>query len=186
MHHPLIHTVKWAMYRLINRISHVAWLALGLMVLAAFIVCLINYPLIHSLQTLQLQSSQASTLPTLTSQPDRLDLYVKQFPALAERASKVDDLMALVAQHQLQLDEVSYKTEASINEPLNMSEPLSRYILTFSVFASYPEIHQLLNDILTQMPFVAIDTLQFNRESVLDETVEARIQLIFYFAKAAP
>lgn len=185
MHHPLIHTVKWAIYRLINRISHVAWLALGLIVLAAFIVCLINYPLIRSLQTLKLQSSLASRLPALTSQSDSLGLYVKQFPALTERASKVDDLMALVAQHQLQLDEVSYKTEANINEPLNINEPFSRYVLTFSVFASYPQIHQLLNDILTQMPFVAIDTLQLNRESVLDETVEARIQLVFYFAKAA-
>lgn len=178
MHHPLIQIFKWNVYRFIGRMSDVAWLAIGLIVTAVVVYCLINYPLIQSLQTLKFQNSQASVLPAASSQADDLSHYIKQFPALAERASKVDDLMALVAQHQLQLDEVRYQSVTD-------DAPLSRYMLTFSVYASYPETHQLLNDILTKMPFVAIDSLQLNRESVLDEIVEARIQLIFYFAKAA-
>ena len=179
MQNALAQTVKWSLYRLNNRMSRVAWLALGLLALAIFAYFLMVNPQINTLHALKSQASQTSHLHAPISQANHMDNYVKQFPALAQRASKVDDLMALVAQHQLQLDEVSYKTEA------NNDAPLSRYMLTFSVFASYPEIHQLLNDILTQMPFVAIESLQLNRESVLDEIVEARIQLIFYFAKAA-
>ena len=179
MQNALAQRFKWTLHRLINSTSHMAWLALGLFALVIFGYCLIVYPQINRLQALKSQASQATQLHVPISQANQLDNYVKQFPALAQRASKVDDLMALVAQHQLQLDEVSYKTEA------NNDAPLSRYMLTFSVFASYPEIHQLLNDILTQMPFVAIESLQLNRESVLDEIVEARIQLIFYFAKTA-
>ena len=179
MQNALAQTFKWSLYRLNKSMSRVAWLALGLIALAIFAYCLMVNPQINRLQALKSQASQATHLQAPISQANHMDNYVKQFPALAQRASKVDDLMALVAQHQLQLDEVNYKTEA------NNDEPLSRYMLTFSVFASYPEIHQLLNDILTQMPFVAIESLQLNRESVLDEIVEARIQLIFYFAKAA-
>ena len=179
MQNALAQTFKWSLYRLNNRMSRVALLALGLLALVIFGYCLIVNPQINRLQALKQQANLATQLHKPISQANQLDNYVKQFPVLAQRASKVDDLMALVAQHQLQLDEVSYKTEA------NNDEPLSRYVLTFSVFASYPETHQLLNDILTQMPFVAIESLQFNRESVLDEIVEARIQLIFYFAKAA-
>ena len=179
MQNMLVPRFKWTLYRLNNRMSRLAWLAVGLMVLAIFAYCLMVNPQINRLHALKLQASQANQRHAPSSQANHLDAYVKQFPALAQRASKVDDLMALVAQHQLQLDEVSYKTEA------NNDAPLSRYMLTFSVFASYPEIHRLLNDILTQMPFVAIETLQLNRESVLDEIVEARIQLIFYFAKTA-
>jgi len=179
MQNALAQTFKWSLYRLNNSMSRVAWLALGLIALAIFGYCLMVNPQINRLQALKQQANLATQLHKPSSQANHLDNYVSQFPALAQRASKVDDLMALVAQHQLQLDEVSYKTEA------NNDAPLSRYMLTFSVFASYPEIHQLLNDILTQMPFVAIESLQLNRESVLDEIVEARIQLIFYFAKAA-
>ena len=179
MQSALAQTFKWTLYRLNNRMSRVAWLAVGLIVLTIFAYCLMVYPQLNKLQALKIQANQASQLHAPISQANELDNYVNQFPALAQRASKVDDLMALVAQHQLQLDEVSYKTEA------NNDAPLSRYMLTFSVFASYPEIHQLLNDILTQMPFVAIESLQLNRENVLDEIVEARIQLIFYFAKTA-
>ncbi len=178
MQSAISQTFKWTVYRLINRASHVAWLAVGLLALAIFAYGLIIYPQMNRLQALKQQANLATQMHKPSSQANHLDAYVKQFPALAQRASKVDDLMALVAQHQLQLDEVSYKTEA------NNDAPLSRYMLTFSVFASYPEIHQLLNEILTQMPFVAIETLQLNRESVLDEIVEARIQLIFYFAKS--
>jgi Tfp pilus assembly protein PilO len=179
MQNALAQSFKWMLYRLTGRISRVAWLAAGLLALAIFAYGLIVYPHMNRLQTLKQQANLAAQMDKPSSQAENFDGYVKQFPALAQRASKVDDLMALVAQHQLQLDEVSYKTEA------NNDEPLSRYMLTFSVFASYPEIHQLLNDILTQMPYVAIDSLQLNRENVLDEIVEARIQLIFYFAKTA-
>lgn len=179
MQNTLVQTFKWTLYRLSNRMSRVAWLAVSLIALAIFAYFLMVYPQINKLQSLKIQASQASQLHAPINQANHLDNYVMQFPALTQRASKVDDLMALVAQHQLQLDEVSYKTEA------NKDAPLSRYMLTFSVFASYPEIHQLLNDILTQMPFVAIESLQLNRESVLDEIIEARIQLVFYFAKAA-
>ncbi len=178
MQSAISQTFKWTVYRLINRASHVAWLAVGLLALAIFAYGLIVYPQMNRLQALKQQANLATQMHK-PSKADNFDGYLKQFPPLAQRASKVDDLMALVAQHQLQLDEVSYKTEA------NNDAPLSRYMLTFSVFASYPEIHQLLNDILTQMPFVAIETLQLNRESVLDEIVEARIQLTFYFAKSA-
>ena len=179
MQNTLAQMFKWSLYRINNRMSRVAWLAVSLLVLAIFAYCLMVYPQINKLQALKIQSSQAAQLHAPINQVNELDNYVKRFPALTQRASKVDDLMALVAQHRLQLDEVSYKTEAN-NDAL-----LSRYMLTFSVFASYPEIHQLLNDILTQMPFVAIESLQLNRDSVLDEMVEARIQLIFYFAKTA-
>lgn len=177
--HALMQSLKWILHRLMNRLSHVAWLATGLLMLAIFSYFFIHYPLMSTLQTLKLQSSQPERLHLPISQAEHLATYIKQFPALTERASKVDDLMALVAQHRLQLDEVRYKTEA------NIDAPLSRYIVTFSVFATYPQIHQLLNDILAQMPFVAVDALQLNRESVLDEVIEARIQLVFYFKKAA-
>ena len=179
MQNTLAQTFKWTLYRLNNRMSRVTWLASGLIALAIFAYYLMVNPQIKKLQALKIQASQASQLHAPINQANHLDNYVNQFPALTQRASKVDDLMALVAQHQLQLDEVSYKTEA------NNDAALSRYMLTFSVFASYPEIHQLLNDILTQMPFVAIESLQLNRENVLDEMVESRIQLIFYFAKSA-
>jgi Tfp pilus assembly protein PilO len=178
MQSAISQTFKWTVYRLINRASHVAWLAVGLFALAIFAYGLIVYPQMNRLQALKQQARLATQMHKPSNQADNFDGYLKQFPPLAQRASMVDDLMALVAQHQLQLDEVSYKTEA------NNDAPLSRYMLTFSIFASYPEIHQLLNEILTQMPFVAIETLQLNRESVLDEIVEARIQLTFYFAKS--
>lgn len=173
--------LKWQIYRLSALTSLVAWVAWVLMFAALLCYMLVYKPLAThqaNLNNLPITNTHFLKDAHATS-TDHLKTYVAQFPAIALRASKMNDFMALVAQQNLQLDEVSYKTEKTANQPF------SRYQVAFSVFASYPEVHQLLSAVLTKMPFVAIDSLEISRQNVLDEIVEARIQLTFYFESAS-
>lgn len=168
---------KWRIYRLIDGLSLIAKLALGLLATAALGYVLVVRPQQLSLFNLASpQTGKTNTLQTASTPTAELNAYTAQFPQLAMRAAKINALIDIAKQQNLLLDEVTYKSEANINQSLN------HYQMTFSVFAPYPEVHQFLSNILTQMPYVAIESLNINRESVQDDFVEARIQLTFYFA----
>ena len=66
MQNALAQTVKWSLYRLNNRMSRVAWLALGLIALAIFAYFLMVNPQINRLQALKSQQAkQASCMRQL-------------------------------------------------------------------------------------------------------------------------
>jgi len=135
-------------------------------------------PLTHKLAILQQDTTEQRNSTQPEAAPDAMvNRYIDTFPSLTTRASKLNELVAIAKQQQLLLNEVTYKTES------NIQQPLSRYQVELSVLASYAEIHLFLNTVLKKMPFVAIDSLNLSRTSALDEAVEARIQLTFFFKR---
>lgn len=169
--------IKWLVYRLAESLSLIAKLAFTLLAVVLLGYVLVYRPQQQNLASLTAtQNSKASTVQTIISPTADLGAYTAQFPNLPTRAAKINSLIEIAKQQNLLLDEVTYKSE------VNDGQPLNRYQVVFSVFAPYPEVHHFLSSILTQMPYVAVDSLNFSRESVQDDVVEARIQLTFYFA----
>lgn len=168
--------LKWRIYRVAESLSLVFKQALALL-----LIVLLGYMLVYRPQQFNLanlteaQASKTSTTKTVAPSLD-LNAYTVQFPKLATRAAKINALIDIAKQQNLLLDEVTYKSEVTNDQPLN------RYQMAFSLFVPYPEVHHFLSSILTQMPYVAVDSLNISRENVLDDVVEARVQLTFYFA----
>lgn len=168
--------LKWRFYRFAEGLSLVFKQALALL-----LIVLLGYMLVYRPQQFNLanlteaQASKTSTTKTVAPALD-LNAYTAQFPKLATRAAKINALIDIAKQQNLLLDEVTYKSEVSNGQPLN------RYQMAFSLFAPYTEVHRFLSSILTKMPYVAVDSLNISRENVLDDVVEARVQLTFYFA----
>lgn len=168
--------LKWRFYRFAESQSLVFKQALALL-----LIVLLGYMLVYRPQQFNLANlteAQASKISSTKTVAPALDLnaYTAQFPKIAMRAAKINALIDIAKQQNLLLDEVTYKSE------VNNGQPLNRYQMAFSLFAPYPEVHRFLSSVLMQMPFVAVDSLNISRENVLDDVVEARVQLTFYFA----
>jgi hypothetical protein len=177
MNNQKIAQVKWQIYRCMESLSLVAKIALVFFALLLLIYVWTYRPQQSNLERLITinQMVKLGVNPVVNSPEADLSLYKAQFPSLATRAVKINTLIDMARQQNLLLDEVMYKTETNSNQPLN------HYQMAFSVFAPYPQIHYFLSSVLAEMPYVAVSSLTISRENVLEEVVEARVQLIFYF-----
>lgn len=165
---------KWQVYRFAERLSFMAKLALVLLAAALLSYVWAYRPLQSNLANLT--AMQKSGAQIAVAPPANAGVYLAQFPKVATRAAKINALIDIAKQQNILLDEVAYKSDTDSNQPLN------RYQVAFSIFAPYPEVHHFLSSVLVEMPYVAVDSLNISRENVLDEVVEARVQLTFYFA----
>ncbi len=166
--------LKWRVYRLAERLSLIAKLALVLLVATLLSYVWVYRPLQSNLANLT--TTQKSGAQIAVTPPADASAYMAQFPKIATRAAKINALINIAKQQNILLDEVTYKSDTDSNQPL------SHYQVAFGVFAPYPEVHHFLSSVLVEMPYVAVDSLNISRENVLDEVVEARVQLTFYFA----
>jgi hypothetical protein len=172
----MIAQFKWRVYRFAERLSLTVKLALALLAAALLSYVLLYRPQQQNLASLaKTQTNQTTANKAIAPYAD-VNAYTSQFPKITSRAAKINALIDIAKQQNILLDEITYKSDSDINHPIN------HYQMAFSVFAPYPEVHHFLSSILIAMPYVAIDSLNISRESVLDDVVEARIQLTFYFA----
>ncbi|MDI1362213.1 hypothetical protein [Methylotenera sp.] len=174
----IIMQAKWRLFRSLESLSLLGKVSLFFILMTLLAYFFTYLPLTHKLASLQQDSTeQLHPNQPITSSDAEVNRYIGAFPSITTRASKLNELVAIAKQQQLLLNEVTYKTES------NIQQPLSRYQVELSVLASYAEIHLFLNTVLKNMPFVAIDSLNLSRTSALDEAVEARIQLTLFFKR---
>lgn len=170
--------LQWHAYRAAEALG---WAGrLGLVMCLATVVFYIAVLTPKQDALLQAQAVNTSSVAPHKQAPQQLAMqdlqaYLAQFPAETERANKINAMMALAKQSKLLLDEVTYKSKQAA------PHMLSHTTVEFTLLASYPKIYQYIDALLVEMPFVALDALSFNRVSVHDDEVEARVRLIFYF-----
>lgn len=171
-------SVKWYAYRIYESIGLGGRMA-TLMLLGGLIFYFGSLvPMQEALLQIRQAGTDAKTQPAQDPQQlamQDLQGYVAAFPKQTERANQINAMMALAKKSKLLLDEVTYKSKHT------EGAMLVHTIVEFSVLDSYPNIYQYLDSLLVEMPFVALDSLSFNRADVTDDIVEARVRLIFYF-----
>jgi cell division protein FtsX len=177
MTQTMLNRMKWRLYRLYERLSRLALFAIAILLALICWILMVYLPLQQSIQTLQHDAQQKPMTASPNTDKDQLATFKGGFPQVALRANKVDQLMQMIAQQGFQVDEVRYQTEASENALL------STYRVTFNTQNTYPNIHRLLNTVLVEMPFVALDKLSLRRESVQDQIVDVEVSFNFYFQK---
>lgn len=172
---------RWAVYRFIELLGLTGRLALvGIfLVIGVFIM---NYWSAHQQvnvmnaevtdKKLQFQSGQ-----NVVDSRSLLNAYIAQFPPLAQKNNKLNAWMQIAKQHGLQPDSVVYKTTEN-----DQSRFLQPTLVDFSLYAPYTDIQQFLNQVMTQMPFVALERLSLTKEEDDEEVILANVQLKFYFS----
>ena len=179
--HERFQATQWGAYRFVDRLGLAGKLALlgSTLVVGVF---LLNYlPMRQQMRALNAELANkkipASQAHKSVDPQATLHAYLAQFPKLTQKNSKLNDWMQIAEQHDLQPDSVVYK--AAHAEKMALLQPT---VVDFSLYAPYGDVQNFLNQVLTQMPFVAVERLSLNKEDETEEAIVANIQLKFYFA----
>jgi hypothetical protein len=187
MNNSMIQKLQWQIVRFAAQTSAATKLAIAILLAVLLLYGLLYRPQAATLQQLMANQSAASINSEQAPPKSALNTYLQAFPKVDARAAKINALMDIANQQHVLLDEVRYNVDTSGGEPSagELSKPIfSPYHVEFNVFATYPEIHQFLSEVLKEMPYVAVERLDLSREDVQDEVIEAHIKLVFYFGQS--
>jgi hypothetical protein len=182
MNNMILKKLQWQIVRLVAQTSVTTKLAIAILLAVLLLYGLLYRPQAAMLQELVANQLAVSVNREQAPPESALNTYLQAFPKDDERAAKINALMDIANQQHVLLDEVRYNIDASGGE--NAKPIFSPYHVEFNVFATYPEIHQFLSEVLIKMPYVALERLDLSRDDVQDEVVEAHIKLVFYFGRA--
>ncbi len=169
----------WQLNRMAERSS---WFGLvGLCSLMLSVVLYWAWLIPKQLELSQLTAQQETPIQAYQARTPQQDLeaYLASLPSIQYRAASVQKLIDIADAKNLQLDEVSYKTQYQLDDPI------AHYHMQFNLVATYQDIQAFLSQLLNQLDYVAIESLSFNRETVQDGLIEARIQLVLHFNNRA-
>jgi len=100
--------------------------------------------------------------------------FYRIFPEERYSPQWLEKLVALAEKHGLSLNEGEYKATRG------KAGRLMRLQMMLPVKGEYPQIRSFLSAMPAEIPIVALESVQFSRQSVAEPTVEARIRLALY------
>lgn len=82
--------------------------------------------------------------------------------------------MALAESRGIRLNEGEYKATS------DKAGRIVRFQMTLPVKGEYPQIRKFLSALPSELPVVALQSVQFERQKVADPAVEAKLKLVLY------
>lgn len=107
--------------------------------------------------------------------PDgQLARFHQGFPADTSLPEWLDKMFAVAAQHGIALDQGDYKlTRSAVGR-------LVRIQIALPVKSEYPQIRKFIAGLRSEIPVMALEHVQFERQKVADPIVEATIKFALY------
>jgi len=179
-----------------NRLRHLieSLGKIGLAGLAALLFCVVFYfaavrpaeTTLEALRSAELQlparlpqASRAGVPGARVAVPrsDDLRTFQSRFSGTNQIAADVEKLWANAAVYQIDLARGEYRLESG-------GPGLMRYHITLPIRATYARLRAFINFILKEFPTAAIDGLRFERKSIGETQLDARIELTLYYSSA--
>lgn len=170
--------LQWILFRSMDKLGALGMTALTLALLVMLYLLVALWPAQHRLQALDkapTHPQRDGKTPMVTESPARV--FLAAFPGPEGLSEQLQTVFDVAAQYGLGLDEVSYKQEKK------QGERMSQYYVDFSLNAPYPDTRAFLSDVLAALPYVSLDQLSFDRESVKSDSVQTRIRLTLHLVQ---
>lgn len=172
---------RWSMAQAVNRMGWPGLVGLGLLVFSAAFYFSWLQPVQDRLETLRQEAVRgrgqnvavsASQGPQSTA--DGVASFYLFFPRVSSVHDQLEKIYNAADRQSLKLDQGDYRpVRDSVGK-------LVRYQITLPVKGAYPQIRRFIGDVLSEIPSVALDNIQFERQKVGDATVDAKIKLVMY------
>lgn len=107
----------------------------------------------------------------------QLATFYRFFPGEKNSPQWLEKMVAVAEKNGLSLNEGEYKVTQ------DKSGKLIRYKITLPVQGSYPQIRKFLVSLNTEMPVMALENVQFDRQHIADASVQAEIKLVLYLVQ---
>lgn len=187
----------------LNRITpHAYWLAarfakqlgiiglLGLALIMASLAFLDSqyFPMKHALfqaqqQLVQAQSEQAISPIVQVTAPQNsatefYDFYAS-FPTRAHLSPALKIIQQTALKHKLTLNRGDYKfTLSPISQTKN--QDIARYEIQLPMSGTYTQMRAFMDEVMQQLPTLALTDLQLKRENIATPAVEARVTFTYF------
>jgi Tfp pilus assembly protein PilO len=112
------------------------------------------------------------------SESERLAEFVATFPSDKGIPATFTAMHRMAARHGLQLSQAEFRLAASGNEPL------ARYAMVLPVRAEYSKLRAFLDELLREVPSIALEELSLRRDDLKTELIDARLRLVMFLSRA--
>lgn len=108
---------------------------------------------------------------------EQLAQFYRIFPHEGNSPEWLEKLVSVAESRGIQLNKGEYKATN------DKAGKLVRYQITLPLKGGYPQIRRFLAALPAELPVVALENVQFERQKVADPSVEARIRLVLFLAR---
>jgi Tfp pilus assembly protein PilO len=180
---PLGSRLRWASRRWTHFFSWPGVLAIGVLTICSALYFSVIRPTHermdmahHRVISLQEQIALASkALAGKAHTPaEQLAEFYQKFPPERGSSLLLEKLMALAESRGIRLNEGEYKATS------DKAGRIVRFQMTLPVKGEYPQIRKFLSALPSELPVVALQSVQFERQKVADPAVEAKLKLVLY------
>lgn len=184
---PLRGCLQWTMARMLRLLGRPGVLAIGLLVIIPPFYFSALAPAQEHLEetrrsvlALREQARAGQSVGYVLQRPDeQLAAFYRVFPEQRNSPKLLEKLAALAEKNGLGLNEGEYRTAP------DKGGRLLRFQMTLPVKGEYRQIRAFLSELSAEIPALALESVQFSRQSVADAEVEARIRLALYLEQAS-
>lgn len=163
----------------LERLGVAGVIALGVLCLDAALAVSGVLPLRERLAQAQERSrvaaARSAATPAASAARDPLDRLLAVFPPPARLPEELARLFRLAEEHQVQLLQGDYRLEP-------FGSLLQVYRISLPVKGGYPQVRAFLAAALNAMPFLALDSIRFERQRIGDASVETQLNFSLFLA----
>lgn len=173
-----------------EHVQRAGWPGLGG---AALVVLVLAYgvfgllPDWQSLDSLRQNSQKASeflekvangtaVLPVVPQQ--QLDEFHRALPTQLDATSAIDRIYAMASKERINLARGEYALG------IDPKTQLARYQILLPVRGSYPQLRRFLHALLTELPAVVVEDVDFQRKRIADTELTGRIRMTLYLSRS--
>jgi heme exporter protein D len=107
----------------------------------------------------------------------QLDAFYGHFAQAHSLPGGLERLHAIARSHQLEMARAQYHLS---HQP---GQPLDRYRMTLPIHGSYTTLRAFVTTALRELPTLALDQIQLQRQDIADGALDAQITFTFYLAR---
>jgi len=156
---------------------------LGLLAFAAGFYFSTLRPAQLRLEQLRRESLELEQLPLRaaveepTSNRERLEAFYAFLPPAARTADLLGKVFAAAEKQGLSLEQGDYRVQRD-----NVGG-ITHYQVMLPLRGTYPQVRKFVAAALAQVPNLSLDSIQFERQTVGDSTVEAKVKFVMYLGR---
>lgn len=179
-------TIYWVVGRAVNQLGALGLIGISLVLASVLLfglkVTSANTELVIAHEQLNKKISETekstNTQETGLYKPEIFDFY-SAFPNTSELSTTLQVVKNTASKNRLELNRGDYKFTL-ISKNQTKVQDIAKYEIKLPLSGSYIQIRTFINEILLQLPTLALRDVQLKRESSMSPKVEANLTFIFF------
>lgn len=173
--------LAWHARRLLEQLGLPGVAGVALLAFCAMFYFSAAVPVGKEVRSLEAETAQAdvrrASVP-VRQQPDRqLEAFYESFPKVVSAPDALARLHEAAVMQGVTLEQGEYHLVRS------GTDKLARYEMTLPIKADYMHLRKFLAQTLVDMPYVALDGVEFQRQKISDTTLEARVKMTLFLVE---